>query len=248
LANRPALRARFDVLLEVAQRYATIREEQARWFTLGWPLLRRAVLRLGEGMHAVGALGRADDVFAFLSRGRELDPLSPFIHALAGTAYYTIGQFDEAEQATRLALELQPDYLLGLWTRGLALCGLNRNEEGIALLERATVLSRAPIFVGVLGVGYARSGRTEDARRLLGELEDRASRGEYVPAFARLAINIGLGDVPAIRSCLAASLAESTPPYSIRVTSGVFLDEFRSDPEIGRLFDQLFHYDRLGSS
>ena len=67
LANRPALRARFNVLLEVAQRYATIREEQARWFTLGWPLLRRAVLRLGEGMHAVGGLERADDVF-FLTR------------------------------------------------------------------------------------------------------------------------------------------------------------------------------------
>src|SRR6266851_1304879 len=71
LANRPALRARFARLLEVAQRYATIREEQARWFTLGWPLLRRAVLRLGEGVHASDALQRADDVF-FLSRA-ELD-------------------------------------------------------------------------------------------------------------------------------------------------------------------------------
>src|SRR6202011_1888155 len=35
LANRPRLGARFDRLLEVAQRYATLREEQARWFTLG---------------------------------------------------------------------------------------------------------------------------------------------------------------------------------------------------------------------
>jgi hypothetical protein len=75
-------------------------------------------------------------------------------------------------------------------------------------------------------------------------LEDRASRGEYVPAFAPLGIHVGLRDLPAIRSWLAACLDESTPPYSIRVTSGVFLDEFRSDPEIGRLFDQLFHYDR----
>jgi phosphohistidine swiveling domain-containing protein len=67
LANRPALRARFDMLLEVAQRYATIREEQARWFTLGWPLLRRAVQRLGEGVQADGAIERAEDVF-FLTR------------------------------------------------------------------------------------------------------------------------------------------------------------------------------------
>jgi rifampicin phosphotransferase len=67
LANRPALRARFDILLEVAQRYATIREEQARWFTLGWPLLRQAVVRLGEGVQACGALQATDDVF-FLTR------------------------------------------------------------------------------------------------------------------------------------------------------------------------------------
>jgi pyruvate,water dikinase len=67
LAHRPAVRARLDILLEVAQRYATIREEQARWFTLGWPLLRRAVLRLGDGV-----LEHADDVF-FLSRA-EVEP------------------------------------------------------------------------------------------------------------------------------------------------------------------------------
>jgi rifampicin phosphotransferase len=71
LANRPALRDRFDSLLEVAQRYATIREEQARWFTLGWPLLRRAVLRLGERVHASGALEQPEDVF-FSSR-REIE-------------------------------------------------------------------------------------------------------------------------------------------------------------------------------
>jgi len=48
------------VFVEVALRYATIREEQARWFTLGWPLLRRAVLRLGEGAEPVnpGETGR----------------------------------------------------------------------------------------------------------------------------------------------------------------------------------------------
>jgi pyruvate,water dikinase len=67
LAHRAALRARFDSLLAVAQRYAMIREEQARWFTLGWPLLQRAVLRLGEGVQAGGALERADEVF-FLTR------------------------------------------------------------------------------------------------------------------------------------------------------------------------------------
>ncbi|HEX8968887.1 MAG TPA: PEP/pyruvate-binding domain-containing protein [Chloroflexota bacterium] len=67
LADRPRLRARFDSLLDVAQRYAIIREEQSRWFTLGWPLMRRCVLRLGEPLAAAGMIQRAEDVF-FLTR------------------------------------------------------------------------------------------------------------------------------------------------------------------------------------
>ncbi|SMC60247.1 PEP/pyruvate-binding domain-containing protein [Lentzea albidocapillata] len=47
LTNRPSLRAKFDALLAVAQRYAVIREQQARDLTLGWPLLRRLALRHG---------------------------------------------------------------------------------------------------------------------------------------------------------------------------------------------------------
>jgi rifampicin phosphotransferase len=71
LADQPALRSRFDALLEVAQRYAVLRERQARDFTLGWPLLRRCALRLGEILVARSVIGAAEDVF-FLTRA-ELD-------------------------------------------------------------------------------------------------------------------------------------------------------------------------------
>jgi pyruvate,water dikinase len=71
LAKRPATLARFDQLLEVAQRYARLREEQARWFTLGWPLLRRCALRLGKAATGAGLLDRAEDVF-FLYRAELL--------------------------------------------------------------------------------------------------------------------------------------------------------------------------------
>ena len=190
--------------------------------------------------------GRAVDVTAYLNRGNLLDPLSPFIHALASAAYYIIGQFDDAEREGARALELQPDHLLGSWAHGLALCGLHRYDEGIASLERATAMSRAPIFVGMLGLGLGLSGRADDASRLLAELDDRASRGEYVPAFSRLAIHVGLGDVGAVRRELASALEEETPPFSLRVTSGVFLDRYRDDPEIDRLLDAWFHGNHAG--
>jgi rifampicin phosphotransferase len=80
LANRPGLQGRFPALLEVAQRYAALREQQARQFTLAWPLLRRCALRLGEQLHTRGVLERAGDVF-FLSRG-ELDHRSSLQEAV----------------------------------------------------------------------------------------------------------------------------------------------------------------------
>ena len=75
LGNRPQLQARFEALLEVAQRYAVLREQQARQLTVGWPLLRRCALRLGEILHADGVIDRAEDVF-FLTRA-ELGARAP---------------------------------------------------------------------------------------------------------------------------------------------------------------------------
>ena len=143
-------------------------------------------------------------------------------------------------RAARQALELQPDYLFGLWQRGIALSGLARHEEAVEALERVVTLSRAPIFVGILGLAYALAGRRDDATRLLRELEDRGSRGEFIPAFAPLTVLTGLGDLPAIRQALTTTVAETAPPLTLRATSGHFLDEFRSDPEINRLLVELY--------
>jgi rifampicin phosphotransferase len=81
LANQPELLSRFDALVEVAQRYAVLREQQARDFTLAWPLLRRCALRLGEILTAEGVIDAAEDVF-FLTRG-ELDGRGDLSDAVA---------------------------------------------------------------------------------------------------------------------------------------------------------------------
>ena len=55
--------AEFEQLLRVNQRYAVIREEQARDFTLAWPVLRTCVRRLGEHLAVTGILTDLEDVF-----------------------------------------------------------------------------------------------------------------------------------------------------------------------------------------
>lgn len=186
------------------------------------------------------AAGCIEDAVMHATLACQLDPLSQFIHCLAARTFSAIGRFAEAERMTQHALDLQPEYIFGLWTRSLALSGLGRNQDAVELLERTVMLSRAPIFVGLLGFGYARAGRLEDATRLLRELEDRGSRGEYIPAFAPLIIHVGQGDIPGIRETLSNVLAEAAPPLSVRVTCGHFLEAARTDPEIRRLHFELF--------
>jgi rifampicin phosphotransferase len=63
LAGQPRLLAGFERLLQVSQRYAVIREEQARDFTLAWPVLRTCARLLGERLVATGAIEQPVDVF-----------------------------------------------------------------------------------------------------------------------------------------------------------------------------------------
>jgi pyruvate,water dikinase len=63
LADRPRLLAQFQQLLQVNQRYAAIREQQARTWTLAWPALRTCARRLGQHLADTRKIGETDDVF-----------------------------------------------------------------------------------------------------------------------------------------------------------------------------------------
>jgi rifampicin phosphotransferase len=67
LAPSPRRLRTFRRLLVEAQHMVPLREEQVREWTLAWPVMRRAVLRIGEALVSRSALASADDVF-FLTR------------------------------------------------------------------------------------------------------------------------------------------------------------------------------------
>ncbi|MEO8246349.1 MAG: PEP/pyruvate-binding domain-containing protein [Chloroflexota bacterium] len=75
LADSPRRLSAFRRLLADAQHIVPIREEQVHQLTISWPIMRRAVLRIGEELTAGGVLARADDVF-FLTRTEVLEVLA----------------------------------------------------------------------------------------------------------------------------------------------------------------------------
>ena len=170
----------------------------------------------------------------------ELDPLSPFIHGIAGLTALAGGDVAGAEQHGRRALELQSDYLLSFWLLAITLDNAGRLDEAEAMINRAVAMSRAPIFIAMLAKIQARQGREADCAAIEMELEDRRSRGEYISRACDVVIATGRNDVEGLRRALRACVAGDTSWFTVRLGPGPGLEAFRADPEVGALLDTLY--------
>jgi len=74
LASSPRRLRAFRRLLADAQHIVPIREEQTEELTIAWPVMRRAVVRIGEALAERGVIALPDDVF-FLTRAETLAAL-----------------------------------------------------------------------------------------------------------------------------------------------------------------------------
>lgn len=160
----PAIRTQFDRMLELAQRYALIRDEQVADATIGWPLVRRALRRLGEHLVAVRVLAQPDDVY-YLER-TEIDA------AIAGrpARVDVTARIEARARQSRLS----PPLMTGKENKLLA--GVQRN----AAAATRTAASRGALIVGM----PASPGRvTGPVRIIRGPAEfDRLRPGEILVA------------------------------------------------------------------
>ena len=74
LASSPRRLRAFRKLLADAQHLVPLREEQVAELTIAWPIMRRAVLRIGEALASRGVIAEPDDIF-FLTRDEVLSAL-----------------------------------------------------------------------------------------------------------------------------------------------------------------------------
>jgi serine/threonine protein kinase/tetratricopeptide (TPR) repeat protein len=217
------------------------------------PFFRRAIeinprWSLARAFHGVALAGmyRLDEARVEAAAAIELDPLSPFIHGAAGMAYFAGGDVASAEQAARRALQLQPDFLMGVWLLAIALDDKGELDEAARLMEQTTALSRAPIFVSMLGKIYALLRRPGGCARIEAELDERRTRGEYIPRACGVMIAVGRRDVGLLRAALRACIEEQTCWLTVRMGPGPLLETFRSDPEVNALLDRIYDVGRDG--
>jgi tetratricopeptide (TPR) repeat protein len=136
---------------------------------------------------------RFDDSLAELRLAEELDPLSPIISTNLGDTLVYARRYDDAIAQYKRTLLRNPNFAyahraLG-WVYGLS----GRSAEAVAETRTAIELNEASAAKGYLGLWLARSGKRDEALKLLSELKQESTRN-YVQSYTFVLIYIGLGD------------------------------------------------------
>ncbi|HYX19562.1 MAG TPA: protein kinase, partial [Thermoanaerobaculia bacterium] len=125
---------------------------------------------------------RKEEALELGRRAVELEPMSANTHVNATWTYYFGRRYDEAIEGFRKALHVDPNSVYALFALGLACRAGGRHDEGIEALERlvAQTQREMPWALAMLGTNLASAGRSDEARRVLEELETLGKR-VYVP-------------------------------------------------------------------
>lgn len=130
LAGSPRRQRQFRRLLADAQRLIAIREEQTQELTLAWPCLRRAVVRLGEGLVERGRIAMPEDVF-FLTRDEVLEAVgdrrSPEVDVGARRARHAA----DVRLVPPLVVGKVPPVAARMWSSFTALSGARPSARAI---------------------------------------------------------------------------------------------------------------------
>lgn len=184
--------------------------------------------------------GREEESIAAVKKAQELDPLNPYVNSMAGVTFSFQGDDEGCVKECQKALDLDPDYLVGLFCIGSAYVRLGRVDKGIdALARAATIAGQAPFYLGFLGWGQATAGRNDEARATLVELEKKAAT-EYVSPLFRAIIHAALGEMELGFELLDEALEKRTWIAQPRMP---FFDGFRADPRWAELLARINHPD-----
>jgi serine/threonine-protein kinase len=173
--------------------------------------------------------GRLEESVREMERAHALDPLSRIIGTELGWIHYLMRRNDEAEAQTRQTLALDPNYPHGSLILGLVFIAQGRHTEAIQALRRGIELGGDyDLQYAALITAHARAGDRATALRLMGELTERAKRGEF-GAFTLAVAHGALGDIDRGIVLLHQAI-EERDIFMPEIFFDPLLDPLRRDP------------------
>ncbi len=180
----------------------------------------------------LGATGRYEESLTESERAKEFDPLSTVYVANVGRAYYRLHRYDEAIEVLKGVLAEKPGDSGAMYLLVLNYFQKQMYSEAIEILEKISATNRW-LAAGPLGYAYAKVGRTDDARKILAEME-AAPKSDNIPPQERALIYIGLGDKDSAFKWLEKSYEDRFASI-VSLTSDPFWAPLKSDRRFAAL-------------
>jgi TolB-like protein/Tfp pilus assembly protein PilF len=169
----------------------------------------------------LSSTGRYEEAIQQNQKAVELEPGS--IHRLnLGLSYMLAGRYADAEQEFRKTLDMEPGYAIAHYSHAHLLVRENKFNEAVAEMEFAVhATPESSYYRAYLGYTLAKAGRTEEARKILGELIEEA-KTKYVSWLGIADIYSGLGEKDHAFAALELAYQQGdTRMDTIRIRSGL---------------------------
>ncbi|HEY9402795.1 MAG TPA: protein kinase, partial [Pyrinomonadaceae bacterium] len=178
--------------------------------------------------------GNFDSGLPLVRRALELDPLTLFNQHMIGFCLFYARRYQESLELYREMIETASMHGLGYFGYSWVLGQLGHHEEAIDAAVKAIEFSGpSPFITATLGSAYAAAGRTVEARRVLGELEELASK-RYVSPYYLSIIYTQFGDHERAFALLEQSFADREAWITWMGVQPQF-DSLRDDPRFAEL-------------
>jgi tetratricopeptide (TPR) repeat protein len=179
-------------------------------------------------------LGQPDQALARIEKAQELDPLSLIINANGGSILYHARRYDEAVAALREVIKMETDFVPARYRLGVAYVALEMYPEAAAEFREVEKLSAgSPLALAALGYTCARSGRRNEAQKILGRLTEMSKR-RYVPPANVAEVYAGLGEHEQALDWLERACDERDHAL-VRLVVNPWWDNLRSEPRFQKL-------------
>jgi Tfp pilus assembly protein PilF len=178
---------------------------------------------------------RFDESIVLLRRAEELDQLSMIIGTNLGDTLLYAGKYDEAVAQYKRTIVRDPSFGYAHLALGIAYGTKGLYAEAIAKTREAIKLNYAG--KGYLGLWLAKSGKRDEAVKLLSELDQEAAGG-YVGDYAFALIYIGLGGKEEALNRLDKEMLGRSEIVSY-IAVAPELDDLRSEPRFKAMLKRM---------
>jgi serine/threonine protein kinase/Tfp pilus assembly protein PilF len=179
-------------------------------------------------------LGRFEEARHQLDTALEYDPVAPYLNAALAGLYYYQRDYDQALDAARRTLQLDPNHFEVHLILGLTHIQQSNFVAAISAFEKTAELSGGhPLALASLAYAFAMAQRSVDSRALLGQLVQLASQIYVSPGYISV-IYVGLGEPDEAFAWLDKASEARDPMLTFLGVAPVF-DPLRADSRFDAL-------------